>query len=133
MLETKNKFPHQIFWRGNKGFTLIMAIFLAVALLVIFTSLSHMLFSSAFSLFNQKDALRAYYLAEAAVEYGKAKLQLDPDWCSPGTKITVKDGSFEVKKKKEQSFLYGVGYANRARAIIKLDVIDHHTYLQREE
>ena len=117
----------------NKGFTLILSIFLITAILIILTSMVYIIYNSNLSLKYQRDALRAYYLAEAAVEYGKAQLRSNPNWYTPGTIIKIKDGSFEVKKNPSQSFLYGHGYANRAHAIIRLDVILNSTYLQREE
>ena len=117
---------------GRQGFTLILSIFLITAILVILTSMGYIIYNSNLSLKYQRDALRAYYLAEAAVEYGKAQLGSNPDWCTPGYVFKVKNDSFEVKKEPGQ-FLYGIGCANRARAIIRLDVISHNTYLQREE
>jgi Tfp pilus assembly protein PilE len=117
----------------NRGFTLILSIFLITAILIILSSMAYIIYNSNLSLKYQRDALRAYYLAEAAIEYGKARLRSNPDWCTPGTIIKVKDGSFEVKREFGQSFLFGHGYANRAHAIIRLDVILNSTYLQREE
>ena len=117
----------------NSGFTLILSIFLITAILIILTSMGYIIYNSNLSLKYQRDALRAYYLAEAAVEYGKSQLASNPNWCTPGDVFKVKDGSFEVKKECGRSFLYGIGYANRARAIIRLDVISSNTYIQREE
>jgi len=117
----------------NKGFTLILSIFLIAAIMIILTSMVYLVYNSNLSLKYQRDALRAYYLAEAAVEYGKAQLRSNPAWCTPGTTVKIKDGSFEVKKDPSRQFLYGHGYAKRAHAIIKLDVINNSTYLQREE
>jgi len=117
----------------NRGFSLIVVIFLISAVILLLASASYMVFSSSSSLKAQKDYLAAYYLAEAGVEYGKAQLRSNPAWCTPGITIKVTTGSIEIKKEPAKPYLYGIGNAGQGRVIIKLNVIDHNSYIQREE
>jgi len=112
---------------------LIFNIFLISLLLILGISLARLIFSQTSALSSQRDYIKAYYLAEAGLEYAKDKLLENPGWCTPGMKIEAGGGAFEVKREPGSSIIYGIGYLNRARAIIRLDVIDHHSYLQREE
>jgi len=117
----------------NKGWALIFNIFLISLLLLLGVSLASLIFSQTSALSFERDYLKAYYLAEAGVEYAKDKLSENPLWCTPGIRIEAGNGAFEIRREPGSSIIYGIGYLNRARAIIKLDVIDNHTYLQREE
>lgn len=92
-----------------------------------------MAYSSASSLKAQKEYLSAYYLAEAGIEYGKAQLRSNPSWCTPGIKINANNGLIEIKREPAKPYLYGIGNAGHARVIIELNVIDHNSYIQREE
>jgi hypothetical protein len=114
----------------NKGWALLFNILLITVLLILGATLAQMIFSGNSALFNQRDKLRAYYLAEAAIEYAKANLKGNPDFCTPGMKIGVPQGSFEIKREPHSPVLYGTGYANRARSVIKYDLV---TDKQEEE
>ena len=114
----------------NKGWTLLLNIFLITAFLILGATLAQMIYSGNSALHNQRDKLRAYYLAEAAIEYAKAELKENPDFCTPGMKIAVPQGSFVIKREPHSPVLYGTGYANRACSVIKYDLV---TYKQEEE
>lgn len=117
----------------NRGFTLIFSIFIITVFIVIMTVAATIVFNSASAISGQKDYQAAYYLAEAGIEYGKAQLNNNPGWCTPGITLKVKEGSFEVKKEAGKEILYSNGYSGRAHVIIRADVINHTSYLQREE
>ncbi|KAF0135060.1 MAG: hypothetical protein FD145_198 [Candidatus Saganbacteria bacterium] len=115
----------------NSGFALIFSILLITIVVLIIAFSCPILISSTFSLSASKNHLKAYYLAEAGIEYIKDKLKTNQGWQTPLLKIKTKDGYFEVIKDSKKT--RGIGYVGQARVIINLDVINNNSYLQREE
>ena len=115
---------------GRKGIAMIFVILMMSVLLVLGLALTRIIFSSSSGIYAHYDQVRAYYLAEAAIEYGKDKIKDRSSWCTPGIKIAVPDGEFEVKREPSSPRLTGYGSSRRARAIITYDL---NTRIQREE
>jgi hypothetical protein len=99
----------------RKGFTLIFIIFVISSLFFLGMMLQKIIYSSASAFYSERDYLRAYYLAEGAIEYGKAAVKHDPNWVSSGLKF---DG-FEVTRKPNSNEIAGIGYTNNSRVVLK--------------
>jgi hypothetical protein len=115
---------------GRKGIAMIFVILMMSVLLVLGLTLTRIVFSSSSGIYAHYDQIKAYYLAEAAIEFGKDKVRANPSWCSPGQLVSTPTGKFEIKREPGSTRLLAQGIAGRARAIITYDL---NTRLQREE
>ncbi len=117
---------------NKKGFALIFNIILIGALLLIASMVAKIVYSSSYSFYQHKNYTKAFYLAEAAVEFGKAELHKTPNYytdikisgdtiqwlklgaigkpVAPGAKLVILSGKPEI---------YGVGHTGSAYVIIK--------------
>lgn len=119
---------------GNKGFSLVFVILLVSLLLILGNITVQTVQNINGSAISQKDGLSAFYLAEAAVEYGKSQTMKNPEWYTDlafkndpttwlksGAKgIMVKGLSKAVKIYKKDT-IYGVGFSGKACVIIKFE------------
>lgn len=115
---------------SNRGIAMVFVILMMSVLLILGLTLTRIVFSSSSGIYAHYDQVSAYYLAEAAIEYGKDKIKALPGWCTPGIKVTTPSGEFEVKREPGSHRLTGYGTSRRARAIINYDL---NTKVQREE
>jgi len=115
---------------NNKGIAMIFVILMMSVLLILGLTLTRIVFSSSSGIYAHYDQVRAFYLAEAAIEYGKDKIKALPGWCTPGLKVTTPSGEFEVRREPNAPKITGYGTSRRARAIINYDL---NTRIQREE
>lgn len=112
----------------HKGIALILVIFIIAILLLIGTTLVKIVFSSYTHTAYRLAKLKAFYLAEAALEYGKTEIVNNPDWY---TDIKVTDpekgigkglgvGKGKVVRARDENILYGIGYKGKTKAMIKI-------------
>ena len=106
----------------DKGFALLYVLFITMVFIIISTMLTRIIFSSSTSLYVEREALEAYYLAEAGIEYGKAQLPKNPAWCTPGTKVITRSGYFIIKRKPNDAIISSAGYVNHSQAMIRFDI-----------
>ncbi|MBI5699049.1 hypothetical protein HZC35_01900 [Candidatus Saganbacteria bacterium] len=111
--------------KNNRGFALIFNLFLIMLLLVLGVAASRMVYSSASALSSSRDQMRAFYLAEAGVEYGKARLAKDAAYTTPPLRQDLGEGYFIIEKPKDKP-LISSGYFNSAHVIMEFDNAVHH-------
>lgn len=109
----------------NRGFALIFNLFLITLLLILGVAVSRMIYSSASALFHSRDRMRAFYLAEAGVEYGKAKLAANPSFVTPPLRLDLGEGYFIIEKRPGRPLLSS-GYFHSAHVIMEYDNAFHH-------
>ena len=109
----------------NRGFALIFNLFLITILLILGLAVSRMIYSSVSALFDQRDRMCAFYLAEAGVEYGKTRLLADPSFTTPPLRQNLGEGYFVIEKSQDRPLLSS-GHFRSARVIIEYDNAVHH-------
>ncbi|HTY12810.1 MAG TPA: hypothetical protein VMD02_01335 [Candidatus Omnitrophota bacterium] len=117
----------------RRGVSLIFTVFIVLILVVTSAALFAAVFGLTSSCRSQLNYLKAYYLAEAGIEYSKSHLLSDPGWSTPGETVSAGSGRFTVRRGAGKDHLTSDGFSGRAHVIIRLDVIDHSPYIQREE
>jgi len=132
---------HSPLTTDQKGIALIAVISLTAALLVMGLTLAKLVISDLQSANLQLDGVKAFYLAEAGIEFAKNKLNKDCHWFSdlPGKQVSFEwltkeaaghfpggeqlgEGSFKIIRIKDQNKVYAVGsLKNKAGCIIELE------------
>lgn len=122
----------------NKGFGLIFIIILVAALLLVGSIFLHAVFSTNSMLNSKRDNLCAFYLAESAIELGKARVKSNPNWYTDmphsgnlikwlkesarGQEIKMSPlAGYKVIKEYKNTPIYGMGIYHGTYAIIKFD------------
>ena len=119
---------------GNKGFSLIFVIFLIVIITIMGSIIVQTVLNTYKSAGLKADTIKAFYLAEAAIEYGKAKINSNPAWYTDTPlsgeiikwlRSSAKGESIIAGAKSVKAInslaLYGVGHYNKAYVIIKFE------------
>lgn len=118
----------------NKGFSLIFIIFLVGSLVILGNITVKTILNIKGSTLSQKDSIIAFYLAEAAIEYGKSRAMENPSWYtdlafkgdrikwlkSASKGIFVKENAKVIKEYKKDA-IFGVGFSGRSCVIIKFE------------
>jgi hypothetical protein len=69
--------------------------------------------------------MRAFYLAEAGVEYGKTRLAASPSFATPPLRQDLGEGYFIIEKRTGRPLLSS-GYFRSAHVIMEYDNAFHH-------
>lgn len=122
----------------NKGFSLVYMMLFINIISILGLGIANIVFSTKKSTDFYKGSIYAFYLAEAAIEYGKFKLQENPSWYTDiihskditkwlkkeakGYQKTLSENyTFKTVKEYKQPALYGVGFYDKSCVIIKLE------------
>lgn len=113
-----------------KGIALILVIFIIAVLLLTGTTLVKLVYSSYTHTAYRLAKLKAFYLAEAAIEYGKIEIVNNPVWYTDtivtdpekgiGRGIGLGVGTSKCVRERGKNILYGIGSKGKAKAIIKI-------------
>ena len=119
---------------NNKGFSLIFMIFLIGILFIMGSIITRVMLNVNSSIYFQKDKLAAFYLAEAAIEFGKSEIHKNPSWYTDSTcsgnlvewlRNTARGDSIINNSKTVKEFnkdaLYGIGFSGKSCVIIKFE------------
>jgi hypothetical protein len=128
-----------MFMRGtnSKGQALVIVLLIISALMVAGAIFVRIVFSerSMVNLYVQKE--KAYYLAEAGLEDGKATIAANPNWFTDnphtpdddsnwlmdGAKGAVSQfggGSYKIVRESGKNIIYAVGYSGSGRSILRV-------------
>ncbi|MDD5593145.1 MAG: hypothetical protein PHG97_00210 [Candidatus Margulisbacteria bacterium] len=124
--------------RNRRGVTLVLVIVLSATLMSLAVILSKIVYNSyaTAELISQRE--QAFWLAEAGIEAGKAKLAHNSLWytdlphypeddgrwlrqAAVGEKGFLPSGSFLTVREKDQPRFYSVGVCRQAKVVLKVE------------
>lgn len=115
-------------------------VFLVMVLLILGASTAKMIYSNISQIFYKDHSLKAFYLAEAALERVKYKIHKNPAWYTDlpysskddldwlinkakGEKLSLHGETYKLVREKDRTVIYGIGYLKSARKVIKYDIL----------
>jgi type II secretory pathway component PulK len=111
----------------RSGSAMLIVIIIASALMtlaVIITKIVYNCYATE-ALIGQRE--QAFWLAEAGLELGKARLAQDPNWYTDlpqgpavGERGVLPSGSFLMVRVKDQNILTATGYSGKAKVVLQI-------------
>jgi hypothetical protein len=111
----------------RNGSAIVIVIIIASVLMTLAVILTGIVYNSYVTeaLIGQRE--RAFWLAEAGLEAGKAKLAGNPGWYTDlpqappvGENAVLPSGTFQMIRVKEQNVLSCVGRSGRAKVVLQI-------------
>jgi hypothetical protein len=126
---------------NKRGVSLVFIIFMVAVLLIMGSALMRVLTSGFSQVFLADHSLRAFYLAEGALEHGKQKFNKNPAWftdlphpvsddaewlinTAKGEEYELYGEIYKIVREKGKPIIYGIGRLKGARKVVKYDILN---------